>query len=155
MIEEEPQDVAWHSLGQTQKLINLMNEVHHEKLLRAQRSGQRWVGALYRRTRVENGVKVQRAEIRFDGVAGCLRTPSGGSSRQYILLVEGKQIRSRLLSARETARLMGLPENYVLPVGYSAAYHLTGDGVVAPVVRHIAAHLLEPLIQAAHVCIAA
>lgn len=155
VIEEEPQDVAWHSLGQTQKLINLMNEVHHEKLLRAQRSGQRWVGALYRRTRVENGVKVQRAEIRFDGVAGCLRTPSGGSSRQYILLVEGKQIRSRLLSARETARLMGLPENYVLPVGYSAAYHLTGDGVVAPVVRHIAAHLLEPLIQAAHVCIAA
>jgi DNA (cytosine-5)-methyltransferase 1 len=155
VIEEEPQDVAWHSLAQTQKLINLMNEVHHEKLVRAQRSGQRWVGALYRRTRVENGVKVQRAEIRFDGVAGCLRTPSGGSSRQYILLVEGKQIRSRLLSARETARLMGLPENYVLPVGYSAAYHLTGDGVVAPVVRHIAAHLLEPLIQAAHVCIAA
>ena len=77
----------------------------------AQRSGQRWIGALYRRTRVENGVKVQRAEVRFDGVAGCLRTPSGGSSRQYILLVEGDKIRSRLLSARETARLMGLPKN--------------------------------------------
>jgi DNA (cytosine-5)-methyltransferase 1 len=155
VIEEQPQDVAWHSVAQTQALINLMNAHHQEKLLQAQRSGQRWIGALYRRTRVENGVKVQRAEVRFDGVAGCLRTPSGGSSRQYILLVEGDKIRSRLLSARETARLMGLPENYVLPAAYSSAYHLTGDGVVAPVVRHIAAHLLEPLVQAAHVRVAA
>jgi DNA (cytosine-5)-methyltransferase 1 len=155
VIEEQPQDVAWHNVAQTQTLINLMNPLHQEKLLQAQRSGQRWVGALYRRTRIESGVKVQRAEVRFDGVAGCLRTPSGGSSRQYILLVEGKKIRSRLLSARETARLMGLPENYILPAAYSAAYHLTGDGVVAPVVRHIAAHLLEPLIQAAYVRVAA
>jgi DNA (cytosine-5)-methyltransferase 1 len=155
VIEEQPRDVAWHSVAQTQALINLMNAHHQEKLLQAQRSGQRWIGALYRRTRVENGVKVQRAEVRFDGVAGCLRTPSGGSSRQYILLVEGDKIRSRLLSARETARLMGLPENYVLPAAYSSAYHLTGDGVVAPVVRHIAAHLLEPLVQAAHVRVAA
>ncbi len=155
VIEEEPQDVAWHSDAQTQALINLMNGLHYEKILEAQRSGQRWVGALYRRTRVENGVKVQRAEVRFDGIAGCLRTPSGGSSRQYVLLVEGSKIRSRLLSARETARLMGLSENYLLPAAYSSAYHLTGDGVVAPVVRHIAAHLLEPLVQAAHVQAAA
>ena len=154
VIEEQPQDVAWHSVEQTQALINLMNAHHQEKLLKAQRLDQRWVGALYRRTRVENGVKVQRAEVRFDGVAGCLRTPLGGSSRQYILLVERNKVQSRLLSARETARLMGLPENYVLPAAYSSAYHLTGDGVVAPVVRHIAAHLLEPLVQAAYVRIA-
>ena len=50
------------------------------------------------------------------------------------------------MSARETARLMGLPDEYALPENYNEAYHLTGDGVVVPVVRHIAAHLLEPLI---------
>ncbi len=36
------------------------------------------VGAIYKRTRWENGHKVQRAEVRFD-LAGCLRTPGGGS----------------------------------------------------------------------------
>lgn len=59
------------------------------------------------------------------------------------------------MSARETARLMGLPESYILPENYNAAYHLTGDGVVAPVVRHIAASLIEPLLKAGCVRIAA
>ena len=105
------------------------------------------VGAVYKRTRWQQGVKVQRAEVRFDDVAGCLRTPAGGSSRQLILVVDGKSIRSRLISARETARLMGLPDTYVLPSGYNEAYHLTGDGVAVPVVRHIAQHIIEPVVS--------
>ena len=55
-------------------------------------------------------------------------------------------MRSRLISARETARLMGLPDAYRLPPNYNEAYHLTGDGVVVPLIRHLAAHLLEPLL---------
>ena len=66
---------------------------------------------------------------------GCLRTPSGGSSRQTIMIVEDEQVRSRLLSPREAARLMGLPDSYELPENYNEAYHLAGDGVVVPVVR--------------------
>jgi DNA (cytosine-5)-methyltransferase 1 len=108
-------------------------------------SGQKMVGTVYRRTRPdENGIKRQRAEVRFDDVAGCLRTPAGGSSRQIILVVEGKTVRSRLLSPREAARLMGLGDDYVLPERYNRAYHVCGDGVCAPVVRHIAQHVLEP-----------
>ena len=42
---------------------------------------------------------------------------------------------------------MGLPDSYILPQNYNEAYHLTGDGVVVPVVRHIAAHILEPVLQ--------
>jgi DNA (cytosine-5)-methyltransferase 1 len=80
-------------------------------------------------------------------VAGCLRTPAGGSSRQTILVVDGQQVRSRLISSRETARLMGLDDSYVLPKTYSEAYHLTGDGVAVPVVRHLARHILEPLLD--------
>ena len=88
-----------------------------------------------------------RAEIRFDDVAGCLRTPSGGSSRQTILVVDGDRVRSRLLCTREAARLMGLPESYKLPRAYNEAYHLVGDGVAVPVVRHLGQHLFEPLLS--------
>ena len=43
---------------------------------------------------------------------------------------------------------MGLPDSYKLPENYNDAYHLSGDGVVVPVVRFLAAHLLEPLLLA-------
>jgi DNA (cytosine-5)-methyltransferase 1 len=89
-----------------------------------------------------------RAEARFDGLAGCLRTPGGGSSRQFLLRVQGRETSARLLSAREAARLMGLPEDYRLPRRYNEAYHLLGDGVVVPVVRFLADHLLRPLLAA-------
>ena len=96
------------------------------------------IGAVYRRTRSSAwGEKSQRAEARFDGLSGCLRTPAGGSSRQFLLFVEGARLRSRLISARETARLMGLPDDYVLPSSYNDAYHLTGDGVAVDAVRHL------------------
>jgi len=139
---------AWRSDDQTQALLDMMTPANLEKVHLARQSGLRQIGALYRRTRKENGVKVQRAEVRFDDLAGCLRTPAGGSSRQYILLVEQERVRARLLSARESARLMGLPDTYILPPKYTDAYHLTGDGVVAPVVRHLAAFVLEPLLRA-------
>ena len=41
---------------------------------------------------------------------------------------------------------MGLPDEYVLPENYNEAYHLTGDGVVVPVVRFLAEHIVEPVI---------
>lgn len=47
------------------------------------------------------------------------------------MVVEGEKIRSRLLSPREAARLMGLADSYLLPANYNDAYHLTGDGVAA------------------------
>lgn len=146
IIEEKPDSVAWHNQLETKKLLDMMSPVNLAKVEAAKRAGRRMVGGVYRRTRVdETGAKVQRAEVRFDDVAGCLRTPAGGSSRQVILVVEGRRIRSRLISARETARLMGLKDSYVLPRQYSDAYHLTGDGVAAPVVRHLAEHVFEPL----------
>ncbi len=148
LIEEEPDSVTWHSEAQTRRLIDLMAPLHRAKVEAAQQNGRRMVGCVYRRTRRDQaGRKSQRAEVRFDDVAGCLRTPSGGSSRQTLLIVKGDSIRSRLISARETARLMGLEDGYTLPARYNDAYHLTGDGVVVPVVRHLAEHLFEPLLN--------
>ena len=57
-------------------------------------------------------------------------------------------VKARLISSRETARLMGLPDDYALPENYNEAYHLTGDGVVVPVVRHLAEHIFEPVLEA-------
>jgi DNA (cytosine-5)-methyltransferase 1 len=145
LIEDAPTAVKWHSAAHTDYILNLMSPLNRQKVFDAMRSGAKIVGTVYRRTRPdENGIKRQRAEVRFDNVAGCLRTPAGGSSRQVILVVEGKRVRSRLLSPREAARLMGLDDNYVLPDRYNNAYHICGDGVCVPVVRHIAEHVLEP-----------
>jgi DNA (cytosine-5)-methyltransferase 1 len=149
LLEHAPAGVAWHSPAQTARILQLMSPVNRAKVAEAQRLGRRMVGGVYRRTRRdEQGRRVQRAEVRFDDVAGCLRTPAGGSSRQVIVVVEGDLVRTRLISARETARLMGLPDEYELPSNYNEAYHLTGDGVVVPVVRHLAAEIFEPLLAA-------
>ena len=146
VIEDDPADVDWHEPAETRRLLGMMSGVNLDKVRKARRAGGRAVGTIYKRTRRDaGGVRTQRAEVRFDGVAGCLRTPAGGSSRQLIMVVEGESVRTRLISGRETARLMGLPDGYSLPSNYNEAYHLTGDGVVVPVVRHLAKRLLEPL----------
>lgn len=138
--------VNWLGEAETARLIELMNPVHRAKLDAALAAGGRRVGALYRRVRVEQGVRAQRAEVRFDGLAGCLRTPAGGSSRQFVVVAEDGRVRARLLTAREAARLMGLPEDYRLPAATTAALKIAGDGVAVPVVRALAAQILEPLL---------
>lgn len=141
---EPDEAVTWHAPAKTERLLSLMAPLHRARL---QARGGRAVGAVFRRTRTdEAGRRVQRAEVRFDGLAGCLRTPRGGSSRQAIVVVEQGRIRSRLISPREAARLMGLPDGYRLPQTPTAALHVTGDGVAAPVVSWLARELLEPLL---------
>jgi DNA (cytosine-5)-methyltransferase 1 len=109
-------------------------------------AGGRHLGAAFRRIRMENGARVQRVEARFDGLAGCLRTPAGGSSRQMLLKIEDGRVFARLLAPREAARLMGLPEDYRLPEQTTAALKLCGDGVSVPVVRWIGETILAPLL---------
>lgn len=140
-IEDEPQGVKWHTKKETDTLLKMMTPGNMAKVTEAKNSGARQVGTIYKRTRLN----VQRAEVRFDGVSGCLRTPSGGSSRQLIMIVEGQRVRTRLISPRETARLMGLPEWYILPSRYNDTYHLTGDGLVVPAVSWIEQHIIRPV----------
>jgi DNA (cytosine-5)-methyltransferase 1 len=148
-ILEADDATAWMDRAATDRLIALMAPVHRAKLDQALAAGGRQVGAVFRRTRWEGGRRMQRAEARFDGLAGCLRTPAGGSSRQFVLVAEAGKVRARLLTAREAARLMGLGDDYLLPPSASAGLHVSGDGVCVPAVRHLAEHLLEPLLGAA------
>ncbi len=156
LVEVAPAGVSWQTSAETIRLLGMMSAANRTKVKAVQLTGQATVGCVYRRTRPESGGgKVQRAEVRFDDIAGCLRTPAGGSSRQMIIVVEGDSVQSRLMSARETARLMGLADDYRLPARYNDAYHLTGDGVVVPVVRHLSEHIFEPLLRSAALATAA
>ncbi len=144
LIETKPSVVKWHTQAETKRLLSLMTEVNLAKVRAAQKTGELVVAGVYKRTR--NGV--QQAEVRIDDIAGCLRTPAGGSSRQTILVIKGRSIKSRLLSPREAARLMGLSDSYVLPKKYNDAYHLAGDGVAVPVVEFLSKEIITPILDA-------
>jgi len=148
---EDDGAVAWHPPEVTARWLELMSPLHRARLDACRARGERTVGAVFRRMRTEQGRSVQRAEVRLDGLAGCLRTPRGGSSRQVIVVGDGGRVRTRLLSPREAARLMGLPESYRLPGSANAALQVAGDGVAVPVVRWLADRLLEPLLSPAAV----
>lgn len=148
IVEENPPDSRWFSEKETADVLSMMSEVNIAKVKSAQKSGRRIVGCAYKRTRLDAyGRKAQRLEVRFDDISGCLRTPAGGSSRQLIVVVDGENVRARLISSRETARLMGLAEDYQLPRNYNEAYHLTGDGVVVPVVRYLSTSIFLPVLE--------
>jgi DNA (cytosine-5)-methyltransferase 1 len=147
IVAEVPVSTEWHSPEETAALLQMMTPVNAAKVEAAKRAGRRMVGAVYKRTRMGPDGKKVRAEVRFDDVAGCLRTPAGGSSRQTIVVIDGDRVRSRLLCTHEAARLMGMPKEYKLPKAYNEAYHLVGDGVAVPVVRFLAQHVFEPILS--------
>jgi len=138
---------AWFSNAEAERILNMMSACQIEKVWARQEDGGAHIGALYRRTRVFNGKRVQRAEARFDGLAGCLRTPGGGSSRQFLMAIKSGKVGVRRMTPREAARLMGLPNDYFLPDSETAALHVAGDGVAVPVVSWLSRNLLEPLLR--------
>lgn len=139
----------WHSPEETARLINMMAPAHLARLEQAKSEKNIAVGSLYLRMRREKGINRQRAEITFSPILGCLRTPKGGASRSRIIVVKDGNVRTRFLSIREAAALMGLEETYKLPEIYHHAFKVIGDGVAVPPVRFLADRLLEPLAIAA------
>lgn len=103
-------------------------------------------GTAYRRTR--NGK--QCLEVRFDGVAGCLRTAAGGSSKQFVVVKKDGLLHARVLRAREAARLMGAPDEYYLPKSENDGYFAMGDAVAVPVAEFIGKRFLVKLVEAAY-----
>lgn len=144
ILETDPETVSWHSAAKTDALLDLMSDHTLRKVGLIRHAGIEAVGTVYRRMRPnKEGVKIQRAEVRFDGLSGCLRAPTGGSSRQNLLFVDRERTRSRLLSGREAARLMGLPDTFILPSNEYDSYRISGEGVAVPVVRHLAQSIFE------------
>src|SRR5207237_10035518 len=101
LIDLDNTSLPWNSEAETKRILGMMSSFNLRKIQAATKSGRRWVGTIYRRTRQGQ----QRAEVRFDGISGCLRTPGGGSSRQTIIVVTQSSISTRLLSASEDSSL--------------------------------------------------
>lgn len=117
-----------------------------QRMMHELNSKENGIATGYRRTR--NGS--QQLELRFDGIAGCLRTPAGGSSKQYIVIRKNGENHARLLTVREAARLMGAPDSYTLPGTYNDGYFAMGDAVVLPVAKFLAERFLKPLVEVAY-----
>ncbi len=133
---------------ETSRILSIMDGASLGKVELARRTGQTHVGTIYKRGRPDEfGIVRQRAELRMDGIAGCLRTPAGGSSRQIVAIIRNDEVRMRLLTAREAVRLMGLPDSYRLPNSYNEGYKIAGDGVAVPVVRFLKDNLFQPLLD--------
>jgi len=94
------------------------------------------------------------AELRTDGVAGCLRTPRGGSGRQILFKAGKGRYQVRLLTARECARLQGVPDSFEINVRLNQALFGFGDAVCVPAVEWIAEHYLRPYLKHAAAAVA-
>lgn len=136
-IDTNPEQ-AWWSEEEITKHLNRMSESHCQQIERLQRSGQTWIGTGFRRIREGT----TRVEVRFDGIAGCLRTANGGSARQIVIMVQGDSIKMRWMSPQEYARLQGAPD-FNIQRGINQSLTGFGDGVCVPVIKWIDTHLLS------------
>jgi len=118
----------------------MMSDLHRRQVQEIVETGGQWVGTIFRRIRDHT----QRAEVRFDGLAGCLRTPKGGSAKQIVLAVDRGVLRMRWMTPAEYARLQGAPD---FPRVGTTTQQLWGfaDAVCVPAIRWIDTHVLTPL----------
>lgn len=122
-------DPAWWNEERTAYLLNQMSP-RHLVTVEAMRAGSTIsFGTVFRRVRQGRSM----AELRTDGVAGCLRTPRGGSGRQILVQAGRGKICVRLLTGAECARLMGA-DGFRLDVPLNQALFGFGDAVCVDVV---------------------
>ena len=133
----------WWEQDMVDKHYAMMSDRHREQVDRLRAAGERFVATVYRRIRQGQ----QRAEVRLDGLAGCLRTPRGGSARQIVLVIDRGELKMRWMTPREYARLQGAGD-YKIECGVSQALFGFGDAVCVPVIRWIDQQVLTPLYEA-------
>jgi len=143
VIEEIPGESRyWWPEEKTTKLQNQMDPRHRKLVDWAMTMTSPSYFCVYRRTR-SNG---PRAEVRADGLAGCLRTARGGSSRQILLFACNGNLKARFMTPREYARLQGVPDTFDLPSTDSKALFGLGDAVCVPVIQWVAKNCIVPLL---------
>lgn len=142
VIEDLPDgDAHWWGSERAEYFFGQLSERHllAARLMTGQKTDQ--YATAFRRVRHGRSM----AELRTDGIAGCLRTPRGGSGRQILFRAGKGRYRVRLLTARECARLQGVPDDYVIDVPLNQALFGFGDAVCVPAVRWIVKHYLTPV----------
>lgn len=133
-------DQLWWDEAAVSKHHNMMSDRHKVQVAEMLSGGGLHVGTIYRRKR--SGTT--RAEVRFDGLAGCLRTPRGGSARQIVIAIDAGGLRMRWMSPREYARLQGAGDYPILENVNQMLYGF-GDAVCVPAIEWIDREVLSPL----------
>jgi DNA (cytosine-5)-methyltransferase 1 len=132
----------WWSAERAEYLLSQMSPRHRETAERMI-AGSEWsYGAVFRRVRQGKSM----AELRTDGIAGCLRTPRGGSGRQILFKAGKGKYFARLFTPRECARLMGA-DDYKISAPANQALFGFGDAVCVPVIEWIAEYYLDPVVN--------
>jgi DNA (cytosine-5)-methyltransferase 1 len=143
VLEDLPPDhPMWWSATRATYLLSQMSPAHRAVADRMIAGEECSNGTVFRRMRAGRSM----AELRTDGIAGCLRTPKGGSAKQILFKAGRGEYHARLLTPRESARLMGA-DDYTLPNSLDSAYFGFGDAVCVPVIEWIATHYLNPLVN--------
>ncbi len=132
-------DQEWWDAQAVKKHNDMMSDLHKKQVDLLLAQGGIHVGTIYRRKRQEG----TRAEVRFDGTAGCLRTPRGGSARQIVIVLQKGKLRMRWMSPREYARLQGA-DNFPLMEKKNQNLFGFGDAVCVPVISWIDKNVLTP-----------
>jgi DNA (cytosine-5)-methyltransferase 1 len=141
ILEDVPANSAlWWNEERAAYLLSQMSVRHATEAQRMIRGHGISCGTVFRRVRNGNSM----AELRTDGIAGCLRTPRGGSGRQILFLAGNGRYRVRLLTPRECARLMGA-DDFRITGSLNQALFGFGDAVCVPVVEWIARNCLNEL----------
>lgn len=144
ILEDLPNDdAAWWSEERADYFMRQLSERHLAIAQKMIAGKTPRYGAAFRRIRKGRSM----AELRVDGLAGCLRTPRGGSGRQILLKAGCGRYQVRLLSARECARLQGVPDSFRINVRLNQALFGFGDAVCVPVIEWIAKHYLRPYLN--------
>jgi len=134
------EEAEWWEEKRSAYLLSQMTGIHRKSAAEAI-AKRRWTyGTVFRRVRSGRTV----AELRTDGIAGCLRTPRGGSARQILFKAGYGKYYCRLLTGRECARLMGA-DDYRIETTPNQALFGFGDAVCVPAVEWIIIHYLMPL----------
>ena len=144
LADVRPDADDWWPQEQVDALVEGMMPAHRARvddLLDGARGG---VATMFRRVRKGRTV----GEVRGDRLAGCLRTPQGGSSVQFLIDARDGAVRIRPLTAREYARLQGAM-GFPIRVGERQAKLGFGDAVCVPAVRWLVDHALGFLVAQA------
>lgn len=137
------EDERWWDDSRVRAFIDSLSAIQMERMIALRQRDHFSARTAYRRMR--GGVP--RWEMRSDGVAGCLRTSSGGSSKQAIAFLGKGVVRIRWMTPKEYAALMGVPDFPLDDITDHHAYTGFGDAVCAPVVEWLATNYLLPLLE--------
>jgi len=143
-LSVEANSPLWWDDERQEHLLNQMNPEHKKALDKMIRSEHFSYGTVFRRMR--KGIST--AEMRTDGIAGCLRTPRGGSSKQILIQAGFGEWKVRLLNPREYARLQGVRDSFILPDNMNKSFFAMGDAVCVPVIEFLSNQILSPTYEA-------